>query len=1110
MKRIIIIALSLLFLGGPQLMAQDGARTVLLNLSTNDSIIPGPGPGINIVDDGGMNGSYTGGTDYHLTILGDCSDSSQTVLCLEVQPGSYDLAPGDTLYFYDGASISSPLLAKFGHNYQSKAGASFYISSTNSTGMITIRFRSKMSSDPKPSGFKITVCCKKPCEYVHPVIDSVYEHVSTTTGQVITRRKMQAFPDVVDTIYDMDTIIVYDTAWRDSAHTAYDLYNPHDSIVEGDIIGLDTVSYIPGMTTCIGLGIRLHGHGEYTHNTGYYQPSDMTSKFIWVFENVDSLWGTGMTQVSEDQLQNTGCTKVYLTIIDEQGCRSTEQVMVQIRAAQNPIKTLFSLNPICNNSYYPVTVGVNDENSTLNLKRITFDETYSKTYTVRTFIPDGKCTPPPNTDVYREECFMAPVTFNEFPPGKKVERAGDICSICVNYEHSFMGDYRIAIVCPTWDKNNPLAGGMAVLKWGKRGSGGSSSTCDPDATEANSPDGTSAGSGTFTGVPLDGSGGSVNGHDDEGYKCDSLTNPFGIGFDYCWSRNGDYTLVTGHAADYPTFLQAGDWYISSTGAAANNTIRVSDADLTWRPMPSWMADAGAYPSLNGRTITTRKPSNHEDKTDYYSPASDFSDLIGCPLNGDWKIMVCDWWGADNGWVFNWSLDICGVSAGGGGCVYQVEIDSVTWRPDTNYATDYRDGVYRGLQITDMDSVTAHITSPDTSGTFPINLKIYDEFGCIWDTNTHITTIHQPLPNLGEDITLCSADSILLKGSDGHKGFNLKYLWEPYGQEDAEIYTKTDEYGNIRYIVEVRNSYINPNGGSITCRGRDTINVTINEQPILNFDPGVYPLEGCEPFTLKVKNTTKYGDKYRWEFGDGVIQTVKEPTHTYGAGQYTLKYYVESAKGCRDSLIFDSLVTVFPNPKAAFSWEPEFPTVTRPEVQLINNTTPIVDANKYFWEVQYSRDHPNSYSTLTEMNPTYRWKPKDGEDVTGDYTVRLISRTDNYGPSGRLVQCADTIESTILIINDNIHFPTVVTPNGDGINDRFVIQGLVEGLGYQINTLDIYDKWGSRVFHADNISQDDQFWDPAKTNSPTGTYFYRFIGRGQAGTMERNGVVELLR
>lgn len=1120
MKRIILIVISVFLMGGMQLKAQDGARTVLLNATTNDSIIPGPGNGINIYDDGGATGSYTGGYDMHLTILGECPGGDSVefppVLCLEVQPGSYDIAAGDTLYFYDGPSITSPLIAKFSHNYQSSPGSSFFITSNNTSNMMTVRFRTRNPNEQKPAGFKITVSCMKPCEFVKPVIDSAYEHViikpnqGEEMGKVVARRKMQSFPDMIDTIFALDTIQLYDTIWKDSTHTEYYNIVPRDTVVHGDILGYDTVSYIPGMTSCIGLGIRLHGHGEYTNNTGYYTPNDMTSKFIWLFENLDSLYGTGLTQVTEDQLDRTGCTKVFLTIIDEHGCQSHEQVMVQIRVAQNPIKTLFSLNSICNNSYYPVSVGVNDENSTLNLKLISFDETYTKTYEVRTFIPDGKC-PRPGEDVYKDECFMAPVHFEEFPAGRKVQSAGDICSICVNYEHSYMGDYRIAITCPTWDRNNPMGGGMAVLKWGKLNTGGG--TCDPDATADNSPDGSSAGSGVFTGVPIDGSGAHMpSGSDDAtgaNDKCDSLLNPFGIGFDYCWSRNGEYTLVSGESADYPAHLQQGSWYISSSG----NMINVTDADVTWRPMPAHMASAGMIPGIgSNRHIQTKKPSDHEGKRDYYSPASDFSELIGCPLNGDWNIMVCDWWSADNGWVFNWSLDICGVASGSGDCVYQVAIDSVTWRPDTNYATDYRDGVYKGLRIEDMDSTTAHILSPDTSGTFPIRLKIYDEFGCIWDTNTSITTIHQPLPSLGPDITICSADSIKLNAYDNYKGFNYNYtyMWEPYGQETPTVYTRTNEYGLKRYIVEVKNTYHNPVGGVTTCRGRDTINVTINEQPILSFDPGVYPLEGCEPFTLKVKNSTKYGDKYRWEFGDGVIQTVKEPTHTYGAGQYTLKYYVESNKGCKDSLIFDSLVTVFPYPKAAFSWEPEFPTVTRPQVSFVNNTTPHTDANKYFWEIQYHRDHPNSFATKLERNPVYTWTPKDGEDITGDYTVRLIARTDNYGPSGRLIQCADTVESTILIINDNIHFPTVVTPNGDGYNDRFVIQGLVEGLGYQINTLDIYDKWGSRVFHADNIKQDDQFWDPAKTNSPTGTYFYRFIGRGQAGTMERNGVVEVLR
>ena len=86
----------------------------------------------------------------------------------------------------------------------------------------------------------------------------------------------------------------------------------------------------------------------------------------------------------------------------------------------------------------------------------------------------------------------------------------------------------------------------------------------------------------------------------------------------------------------------------------------------------------------------------------------------------------------------------------------------------------------------------------------------------------------------------------------------------------------------------------------------------------------------------------------------------------------------------------------------------------------------------------------------------------------------------------------------------------MTPNGDGVNDKFVIGNLVEGLAYPINQLDIYDKWGSRVYHATNIQRADQYWDPAKTNTPTGTYFYRFSGKGYKGNMEHNGVIEVIR
>ena len=90
------------------------------------------------------------------------------------------------------------------------------------------------------------------------------------------------------------------------------------------------------------------------------------------------------------------------------------------------------------------------------------------------------------------------------------------------------------------------------------------------------------------------------------------------------------------------------------------------------------------------------------------------------------------------------------------------------------------------------------------------------------------------------------------------------------------------------------------------------------------------------------------------------------------------------------------------------------------------------------------------------------------------------------------------------------FPNVVTPNGDGINDRFVIGGLVENQCYPYNLLLIVDRTGRVVFRGENIYSEDQFWDPASQHAPAGTYFYRFVGRGIHHATQHNGCIEVLR
>ena len=95
-------------------------------------------------------------------------------------------------------------------------------------------------------------------------------------------------------------------------------------------------------------------------------------------------------------------------------------------------------------------------------------------------------------------------------------------------------------------------------------------------------------------------------------------------------------------------------------------------------------------------------------------------------------------------------------------------------------------------------------------------------------------------------------------------------------------------------------------------------------------------------------------------------------------------------------------------------------------------------------------------------------------------------------------------------DSSLSFYNVVTPNGDGINDRFVIGGLFEHQCYPYNSLIIVDRTGRMVYRAENIYRDDQFWNPADTRSPAGTYFYRFVGRGINHATQHNGCIEVLK
>lgn len=98
-------------------------------------------------------------------------------------------------------------------------------------------------------------------------------------------------------------------------------------------------------------------------------------------------------------------------------------------------------------------------------------------------------------------------------------------------------------------------------------------------------------------------------------------------------------------------------------------------------------------------------------------------------------------------------------------------------------------------------------------------------------------------------------------------------------------------------------------------------------------------------------------------------------------------------------------------------------------------------------------------------------------------------------------------------------PNAFSPNGDGINDRFVISGL--GVTAE-SSLEVYNRWGTIVYRS-NGKQYDNSWDGRSNvgamvsigkELPNGVYFYIFkVSKNIEGKLEERtytGYVELRR
>lgn len=123
---------------------------------------------------------------------------------------------------------------------------------------------------------------------------------------------------------------------------------------------------------------------------------------------------------------------------------------------------------------------------------------------------------------------------------------------------------------------------------------------------------------------------------------------------------------------------------------------------------------------------------------------------------------------------------------------------------------------------------------------------------------------------------------------------------------------------------------------------------------------------------------------------------------------------------------------------------------------------------------------------------------------GTTTVEYTAESED----GNKATCSFNV--TINFIATAVKVSKVITPDGDGFNDVWRIDGIEE---FADNHVTVIDRWGSVIYETSGYDNTNVVWDGANqsgVNVPTGTYFYTLEIKAFGSFDKRKGFIELIR
>ncbi|MFN8393741.1 MAG: gliding motility-associated C-terminal domain-containing protein [Bacteroidia bacterium] len=296
---------------------------------------------------------------------------------------------------------------------------------------------------------------------------------------------------------------------------------------------------------------------------------------------------------------------------------------------------------------------------------------------------------------------------------------------------------------------------------------------------------------------------------------------------------------------------------------------------------------------------------------------------------------------------------------------------------------------------------------------PYAVTVTSLHGCQGVDSMNLLTQALPTVNIGSDTTLCSGDSLLIVNASGLNG-----TWST-GSTNASI--QATQAGWI--WLEVTDN--------LGCQGRDSLLLALQQLPLVT-------LSGLAPqYCLSDPAAQLIGQPLGGTYSGSISGTGLFTPSIAGSGSHLILYSYTDSIGCSgaDSL---STVVVLP-PSTAIAGADQFVT-TQADLQA---AAPTIGSGH--WDIGA---FPGQFSNT--LSPTAT------AFLEGNATYPFIWITEN-------APCPVSMD-TVWVQFEGMHIPTGFSPNGDGVNDEYVVRGIE---AFPNTRLQVLNRWGQVLWTSDN-------------------------------------------